>query len=69
MSKEQLNDGYYFEVMDRAHVCLEHFNTFVGEHIVLEEHPEFKELCDKASEALMNVYQAAGQLHFENTED
>lgn len=50
------------EALHTAHVLLDTFHDHVREHPAVSERPEIAELADKAVEAMMDVYQALGQL-------
>lgn len=63
--EQELNEGHYFELMDRASVALDHCYQFVGSHPVTQRHEALRALYEKAEEALYRVYQEAGKLELE----
>lgn len=60
----EINDGHYFELMDRASVALDYCSEFVGSHPVVRKNKELKQLYDKAEAALYTLYQEAAGLEF-----
>jgi hypothetical protein len=66
MSKEnsfdRINPGHYFELLDRTHIALLHLEMALGDHPVLDKHPQLKEIYEQAVERLAALYQAIGQL-------
>lgn len=66
---QDINQGHYFELMDRASVALDHCYQFVGSHPVTRKNETLRELYEKAEEALYRVYQEAGRLELERGED
>lgn len=59
-----INDGHYFEFMDRASVALDYIYQFLGSHPLLKKEPRIKELYRKTEEALADLYQEAGRIEF-----
>ena len=53
---------HYHEVLDRVHVALCQLEEHVGRHPVLRRHPELAAICDRAAEALADLYQAVGRI-------
>lgn len=66
---QEINEGHYFELMDRASVALDHCYQFVGSHPVTRRNETLRELYDKAEEALYRVYQEAAKLELDRGED
>jgi len=66
---QEINDGHYFELMDRASVALDHCVEFVGNHPVVRKDDNLKSLFAKAEEALAELYQEAARLEYEETSD
>lgn len=60
-----INDGHYFELMDRAAVALDYIYQYLGSHPVLRRHPALRAIYDRAEDALGDLYQAAGRLEFD----
>ena len=63
MTRKQPRDdvpGQYFELLDRTHVATIHLRAALGEHPVMQRHPEFQRLYDSAMESLGALYQAIG---------
>lgn len=61
--EERLDAGHYFELLDRVHIACNYLEMTLGEHPVLEEHPELKKLYDEAFCRLSEMYQAVGKFH------
>lgn len=60
--KEKLDPFHYHEVMDRACMVLDIFTTHVAEHPVAKQNPLLFMACQKAEEALAEVYSCAGRM-------
>jgi hypothetical protein len=60
-----INEGHYFELMDRASVALDYLYQFVGSHPLMRREPRLRELYEKAESILADLYQEAGRLEFE----
>lgn len=56
----ELNEGHYFEALDRSHVLMCSYSDFVDSHPAVQAHPEIAERASAALEAMMDVYQAVG---------
>ena len=65
---QHVNDGHYFEAMDRASVALDHCVEFVGSHPVIRKHATLRACFEKAEQALNELYQEAAKLEFEKDE-
>jgi len=61
---EQINldGGHYFELLDRAHIASSYVQMALGEHPVLDKHPELHVLYEEAVDRLEALYQALGSL-------
>ena len=64
---QEINDGHYFELMDRAGVAVDYIYQFLGCHPVIRKEDNLRELYEQAEKALAELYQEAGQLEFEQT--
>ena len=64
---EAINEGHYFELMDRASVALDYIYQFLGSHPVMRKDRTLQGLYEKAEEALAELYQQAGRLEFERS--
>ena len=62
---QPVNEGHYFELMDRASVALDYLYQFVGSHPLMKQEPRLRELYKKAESVLSDLYQKAGRLEFE----
>ena len=62
-----INAGHYFEFMDRASIALDYIYQFLGNHPLIKKEHRLKEAYDRAEEALAELYQIAGQIDHENT--
>jgi len=60
-----LNDYHAGELMTLCHVVTCMLAEHLEQHPLVCAHPELKKLLDDASEKIMDVYQAAGQLSCE----
>lgn len=64
-----INEGHYFEFMDRASVAVDYVYQFLGSHPLIKKEARLLELYERAEEALADLYQEAGRLEFERHED
>lgn len=64
---QEINDGHYFELMDRTSVALDHCVEFIGSHPVVRKNAKLRVIFEKAEEALAELYQEAGRLEYERT--
>lgn len=60
-----INEGHYFEFMDRASVAVDYIYQFLGSHPLIRKETRLKELYMRAEEALAELYQEAGRLEFD----
>ncbi len=60
-----INEGHYFELMDRASVALDYLYQFLGSHPLMRQEPKLRELYEQAETILADLYQEAGKLEFE----
>lgn len=58
MDKQELNDGHYFELMDRCHCTINHIESDIADHPALDD--ENKQKLDQAIQLIAEVYQWAG---------
>jgi len=61
---QEINDGHYFELMDRASVALSYIHQFLGSHPVVRKNKELKEIYEKSEIILNELYQKASELEF-----
>lgn len=66
-ANEAINDGHYFELMDRASVALDYVYQFLGSHPLMKKERTLQEMYEKAEEALAELYQRAGRLEFDRS--
>ncbi len=65
----EINDGHYFEFMDRgAFVASDYIYQFLGSHPLIRKEENLKHFYEKAESALAELYQEAGRLEFEKSE-
>jgi len=64
-----INEGHYYEFMDRASVAVDYVYQFLGSHPLLKKEARLRELYERAEEALAELYQEVGQLEFERKEN
>jgi len=65
---QKINEGHYFELMDRASVALDYCHEFVGSHPLTRRTEKLKQLFEKAEGALYELYQEAAKLEFDSSE-
>lgn len=53
---------HYHEALDRAHVALAYIDDHIAEHPVIRRHEELAAICDRACDALFDLYQAIGRM-------
>jgi hypothetical protein len=66
---DRINDGHYFEFLDRASVAVDYVYQFLGSHPLLRKEPRLHELYQRAEEALSDLYQEAGRMEFGRSDD
>ncbi|MBL4757418.1 MAG: hypothetical protein JKY32_07225 [Rhizobiales bacterium] len=54
------DEFHQHEALHTCHVIGDTFNTHVTESVYVKDNPELEELCDKAQNAIFQVYQAIG---------
>lgn len=64
---DAINDGHYFELMDRASVALDYIYQFLGSHPLIRKDRTLQGMYEKAEQALAELYQQAGRLEFDRT--
>ena len=62
---DAINDGHYFELMDRASVALDYIYQFLGSHPLMRKEKTLQDAYGKAEESLASLYQEAGRLEFD----
>jgi hypothetical protein len=65
---EVLNDGHFFEVMDRLHVAASMVDEHIMQHPVCKVDKELGKEVELALTHLYNAYQIAGKLNFNRHE-
>lgn len=60
-----INEGHYFEFMDRASVAVDYVYQFLGSHPLLKQETRLREVHEHAEEVLAELYQEAGRLEWE----
>lgn len=60
-----INEGHYFEFMDRAAVAVDYIYQFLGSHPLIKKEKKLRTLYEKAEAALAALYQEAGKLEFD----
>ena len=66
-SDDAINDGHYFELMDRASVALDYVYQFLGSHPLMRKERTLQDVYERAEEALAELYQQAGRLEFDRS--
>jgi len=67
-NSQQINEGHYFELMDRASVAVDYIYQFLGCHPLMRSESRLHGLYQQAEKALAELYQEAGRLEYEHTE-
>ena len=65
----EINEGHYFEVMDRAYTICEMLETLIGGHPLLKCEKSLQKTYNKAIQAVSDLYQEAGHLEYVNSDD
>ena len=65
---QELNEGHYFELMDRASVALDYCREFVGSHPLTRRNERLKGLFENVEDALHRLYQEAAKLEFDRSD-
>lgn len=60
-ASQDLNSGHLLEALDRAHTIQVMLDELLGDHPIIEGHSDLKAAYDRASEAIMDLYQAIGR--------
>lgn len=60
-TRNDLDSGHYFELLDRTHVATRYLEVALGEHPVLTHNPDLMALYEAALDRLQVLYQAVGQ--------
>lgn len=66
-SEMPINDGHYFELMDRASVAVDYTYQFIGSHPLIRKNRKLREIYEEAEGALAELYQQAGRLEFDRS--
>ncbi len=64
----RINQGHYFEFMDRTSVALDYLYQFLGCHPLMKKEKMLQDIYERAEKALVELYQEAGRLENERTE-
>ena len=67
ITDDAINDGHYFELMDRASIALDYVYQFLGSHPLMRKDKTLQGMYEKAEEALAELYQWAGRLEFDRS--
>ena len=62
---DAINEGHYFELMDRASVALDYIYQFLGSHPVVRKDRTLQDIYEKAEDALAELYRQADRLEFD----
>jgi len=65
---QEINEGHYFELMDRASVTLDYCCEFLGSHPVVRRNDKLWKLFENVEKALYELYQEASRLEFERSD-
>ncbi|MDE2888456.1 MAG: hypothetical protein OXR72_09570 [Gemmatimonadota bacterium] len=60
-----INEGHYFELLDRTSVAVDYVDQFVGSHPLVRKERSLRETYERAAEALAELYQQVGGLAFD----
>ena len=61
----EINNGHYFELLDRTWVAIDYIYQFLGSHPVMAKEESLHKIYLKAEESLSALYQEIGKLEFE----
>lgn len=61
---DEINKGYYFELMDRCHVQMVCIDEFLLSNPHIENNKKQRKRLEKAQDLIMSVYQWAGIMDF-----
>lgn len=59
-NSNEINDGYYLELMDRLHIVSCTIDDHILNHPLSEEHKDIQNKIDEALSLLMDAYQMVG---------
>lgn len=54
----KINNGHYFEILDRAHIAMSNLEANLTTHLALSK--KMRKKLEKAEDLIMDVYQWAG---------
>jgi hypothetical protein len=63
-SQPIINDGHYFELLDRTTVAVDHIYQFLGSHPLMKREEKLFQIYERAEMALSELYHEFGQLDF-----
>ncbi len=63
--KPAINEGHYFDALNRVSIAQDYIYQFVGSHPVIKKHKKVKELYDQVAEKLGELYQELDKLEFD----
>lgn len=63
---DKLNKFHYHEALDRTMICIDHMESALGKHPVIQNEEKAKELYEKSVETLGNLHQLLGEVNFSN---
>jgi len=61
MSKREISDFHYHELLDRTHMVMMNINDYLVEHPVCDEHKKIRKKLENARDLLWEVYQIVGE--------
>ena len=59
--KNEINKGYYLELMDRLYVTMSNINDHILEHPLTEKETDIQSLVEESISNLWEAYQLVGQ--------
>ena len=59
-NSNEINDGYYLELMDRLHIVSCTIDDHILNHPLSEEHKDIQNKIEEALSLLMDAYQMVG---------
>ena len=63
--KTEINNGHYFELLDRSWVAIDYIYQFLGSHPIMAKEEHLHKIYLRAEESLSALYQEIGKLEFE----
>ena len=66
VSKSEINEGHYLELLDRLYVLTENLHSHCLQHLLAEYDEDIYKAIEAAIEATYEAYQIVGSKEYEN---